>query len=181
MHIFRKPVIKCIAAHGELAILVAKFWRVNDVSKHLIQHIILHWPSQHILIAIADDDPVMPIKCQQWGAMDFFSRQARQGVVREAVSTLIDGLGWFISVDDQASASPIRKNRRGIGASQLGRTVRQALGKLPSGLPNKNNMKNLNLPKAIGKKHVICVSKELGFGTRFEAISKCKHRRSTAE
>lgn len=130
---------------------------------------------------IADDDPVMPFKCQQWGAKDFFSRQAPQGAIREAVSTLIDGLGRLIPVHDQASASPIRKNRWRIGASQMGRTVRQALGKIPDCLPDKNIVQNLHLTKAIGKEHVICVSKKLGFGTRFKVIFKCQHRRSTAE
>jgi DNA-binding NarL/FixJ family response regulator len=170
--------LKYIAAHGVPAIVVADFWLANDASDHLIQQLTLHWPGLPILMMSADDDPVVQLKCQQWGAKGFISKQASPGVIREAVSALIEGLGWFMPLNDQAIVSSIRKNQWPISARELGLTVRQGqiLGMILEGLPNKRIAQSLNVTEATVKEHVTGVMQKLNVKTRMEAIAKLKDR-----
>ncbi len=170
--------LRYIAAHGTPAIVVADFWLADDASEHLIQQLTLHWPDLPILMMSADDDPVVQLKCQQWGAKGFISKQASPGVIREAVSALIEGLRWFMPLNDQASVSSIRKNQWPISARELGLTVRQGqiLGMVLEGLPNKRIAQNINVTEATVKEHVTSVLQKLSVKTRVEAIAKLKDR-----
>ncbi len=170
--------LQYIAAHGVPAIVVADFWLADDSSEHLIQQLTINWPELPILMMSSDDDPVVQIKCQQWGAKGFISKQASPGVIREAVSALIEGLGWFMPLNDQAIASPIRKNQWPITALELGLTVRQGqiLAMIIEGLPNKRIAQNLSVTEATVKEHVTGVLQKLSVKTRVEAIAKLKDR-----
>jgi DNA-binding NarL/FixJ family response regulator len=170
--------LKHIAAHGVPAIVVADFWLADDASEHLIQQLTMHWPDLPILMMSADDDPVVQLKCQQWGAKGFISKQASPGVIREAVSALIEGLGWFMPINDQAVVSSIRKNQWPISARELGLTVRQGqiLSMILEGLPNKKIAQSLNVTEATVKEHVTGVLQKLNVKTRVEAIARLKDR-----
>lgn len=167
-----------IAAHGVPAIVVADFWLANDACEHLIHQLTLRWPDLPILMMSADEDPVVKIKCQQWGAKGFISKQASPGVIREAVSALIEGLGWFMPISHQAIGSPIRKNQWPVSARELGLTVRQGqiLGMILEGLPNKRIAQSLNVTEATVKEHITSILHKLNVKTRIEAIAKLKDR-----
>jgi DNA-binding NarL/FixJ family response regulator len=170
--------LKYIAAHGVPAIVIADFWLADDVSEHLIQQLSLRWPNLPVLMMSADNDPIVQIKCQQWGTKGFISKQASPGVIREAVSALIEGLGWFMPLSDQAVTSTIRKNQWPISARELGLTVRQGqiLGMILEGLPNKRIAQYLNVTEATVKEHVTGVLQKLNVKTRVEVIAKLKDR-----
>jgi DNA-binding NarL/FixJ family response regulator len=170
--------LKYISAHGVPAVVVADFWLADEASEHLIEQLTRQWPELPILMMSADDDPMVQIKCQQWGAKGFISKQASPGVIREAVSALMEGLGWFMPINDQAVASTIRKNQWPISARELGLTVRQGqiLGMILEGLPNKKIAQSLNVTEATVKEHVTGVLQKLNVKTRVEAIAKLKDR-----
>ena len=170
--------LQYIATHGVPAIVVADFWLADDSSEHLIQQLTLNWPALPILMMSSDDDPVVQMKCQQWGAKGFIGKQASPGVIREAVSGLIKGLGWFMPCNDHAVVSPIRKNQWPITALELGLTVRQGqiLAMIIEGLPNKKIAQNLSVTEATVKEHVTGVLQKLSVKTRVEAIAKLKDR-----
>jgi DNA-binding NarL/FixJ family response regulator len=170
--------LKYIAANGAPCIVVVDFWLADGASETLVQALSKDWPELPILMMSADDDPMVQIKCQQWGAKGFISKQVSPGVIREAVSALIEGLGWFMPIDDEAIASPIRKNRWPISARELGLTVRQGqiLGMILDGLPNKKIAQSLSLTEATIKEHVTAVLQKLNVKSRVEAISKLRDR-----
>jgi DNA-binding NarL/FixJ family response regulator len=173
-----KECLQYIASHGVPAIAIVDFWLTNEASESLVQRLSKEWPELPILMMSSDDDPVVQLKCQQWGARGFISKQASPGVIREAVSTLIQGLGWFMPIDDLAIASPIRKNQWPITARELGLTVRQGqiLAMILEGLPNKRIAQNLNVTEATVKEHVTGVLQKLNVKSRVEAIARLKDR-----
>jgi DNA-binding NarL/FixJ family response regulator len=99
-------------------------------------------------------------------------------VIREAVSALIEGLGWFMPISHQAIGSPIRKNQWPVSARELGLTVRQGqiLGMILEGLPNKRIAQSLNVTEATIKEHITSILHKLNVKTRIEAIAKLKDR-----
>jgi DNA-binding NarL/FixJ family response regulator len=173
-----KECLQYIASHGVPAIAVVDFWLTNEASESLVQQLSKEWPQLPILMMSSDDDPIVQIKCQQWGAKGFISKQASPGVIREAISSLIQGLGWFMPLDDQAASPSIRKNQWPISARELGLTVRQGqiLAMILEGLPNKRIAQNLNVTEATVKEHVTGVLQKLGVASRVEAIAQLKDR-----
>lgn len=173
-----KECLQYISDHGAPSIFIIDFWLANEVSERLVQALDKDWPKIPILMMSADDDPVVQLKCQQWGAKGFINKQASPGVIREAVSTLIQGLGWFMPLDLQATTSPIRKNQWPITAGELGLTVRQGqiLAMILEGLPNKRIAQNLNVTEATVKEHVTGVLQKLAVKSRVEAIALLKDR-----
>lgn len=167
-----------IASHGPPSIAVVDFWLSNDASEKLIKRLLTAWPALPILMMSSDDDPVVQLKCQQWGAKGFINKQASPGVIREAVSSVIQGLGWFMPLADQPVGSPIRKNQWPITARELGLTVRQGqiLAMMLEGLPNKRIAQSLNVTEATVKEHVTGVLQKLNVKSRVEAIAQLKDR-----
>ncbi len=173
-----KECLSYIADHGMPSIAVVDFWLSSDASEHLVKRLTSDWPALPILMMSSDDDPVVQIKCQQWGAKGFINKQASPGVIREAVSAVIQGLGWFMPLADQPTISPIRKNQWPITARELGLTNRQGqiLAMLLEGLPNKRIAQNLNVTEATVKEHVTGVLQKLGVKSRVEAIAQLSDR-----
>lgn len=172
---------ECLAhldSHGVPSIAVVDFWLSNDASEVLVKRLLAEYPGLPILMMSADDDPVVQIKCQQWGAKGFINKQVSPGVIREAVSAVIQGLGWFMPLADQPFISPIRKNQWPISARELGLTNRQGqiLAMMLEGLPNKRIAQNLNVTEATVKEHVTGVLQKLGVKSRVEAIAQLKNR-----
>ncbi len=167
-----------IANHGMPSVAVIDFWLSNEVSEVLVTRLNADYPSLPILMMSADDDPMVQSKCQQWGAEGFINKQASPGVIREAVSAVIQGLGWFMPLSDQPMISPIRKNLWPITARELGLTVRQGqiLAMILEGLPNKRIAQSLNVTEATVKEHVTSVLQKLGVKSRIEAIAQLKDR-----
>jgi DNA-binding NarL/FixJ family response regulator len=167
-----------IASHGSPGVVVVDFWLANDASENLVRSLNNQWQEVPILMMSADDDPVVQTKCQQWGAQGFISKQASPGVIREAVSAVIEGLGWFMPLNQSTSNSGIRQNQWPITARELGLTVRQGqiLGMILEGWPNKTIAQNLNVTEATIKEHVTGVLHKLGVKTRVEAIAQLKNR-----
>ncbi len=170
--------LEFMAEHGQPGIVVADFWLANQVSESLVREIGKSWPQVPVLMMSADDDPVVQLKCQQWGAKGFISKQASPGVIREAVSSVIQGLGWYMPLDAQAITSPIRRNQWPVTARELGLTVRQGqiLAMILDGLPNKRIAQNLSVTEATVKEHVTGVLQKLGVKSRVEAIAQLKDR-----
>ena len=170
--------LEFMAEHGQPSIVVADFWLANQVSESLVTEIGKSWPQVPVLMMSADDDPVVQLKCQQWGAKGFISKQASPGVIREAVSSVIQGLGWYMPLDAQANTSPIRRNQWPVTARELGLTVRQGqiLAMILDGLPNKRIAQNLSVTEATVKEHVTGVLQKLGVKSRVEAIAQLKDR-----
>ncbi len=170
--------LRYISHHGAPRIAIVDFWLTNDASEVLIKRLLCDWPALPILMMSADDDPLVQVKCQQWGAKGFISKQTSPGVIREAVTTVIEGLGWFMPLDDMATTSSIRKNQWPISARELRLTPRQGqiLGMILEGLPNKRIAQALNLTEATVKEHVTGVLQKLQVKTRVEAIAQLKNR-----
>lgn len=173
-----KECLAHIASQGMPSIAVVDFWLSNDASEVLVKRLHTEYPKLPILMMSADDDPMVQIKSQQWGAKGFINKQASPGVIREAVSSVIQGLGWFMPLADQPIISPIRKNQWPITARELGLTVRQGqiLAMMLEGLPNKRIAQNLNVTEATVKEHVTGVLQKLGVKSRIEAIAQLKDR-----
>lgn len=167
-----------LASYGVPSIAVVDFWLSNDASEVLVKRLHTEYPSLPILMMSADDDPVVQRKCQEWGAKGFINKQASPGVIREAVSAVIQGLGWFMPLADQPMISLIRKNQWPITARELGLTNRQGqiLAMILEGLPNKRIAQNLSVTEATVKEHVTGVLQKLGVKSRIEAIAQLKDR-----
>ena len=167
-----------IASHGAPGIAVIDFWLSNDASEVLVKRLHADYSSLPILMMSADDDPVVQLKCSEWGAKGFINKQASPGVIREAVSAVIQGLGWFMPLADQPMISTIRKNQWPITARELGLTNRQGeiLAMLLEGLPNKRIAQSLHVTEATVKEHVTGVLQKLGVKSRVEAIAQLKDR-----
>ena len=167
-----------IASHGVPGIAVIDFWLSNDASEVLVKRLRADYSSLPILMMSADDDPVVQLKCSEWGAQGFINKQASPGVIREAVSAVIQGLGWFMPLADQPMISTIRKNQWPITARELGLTNRQGqiLAMMLEGLPNKRIAQSLNVTEATVKEHVTGVLQKLGVKSRVEAIAQLKDR-----
>lgn len=173
-----KECLQHISDHGAPSIMIIDFWLTSEVSENLVRTLSKDWPKLPILMMSSDDDPMVQLKCQQWGAMGFINKQASPGVIREAVSALLQGLGWFMPLDDQVAASSIRKNQWPITSRELGLTMRQGqiLAMILEGLPNKRIAQNLNVTEATVKEHVTGVLQKLGVASRVEAIAQLKDR-----
>jgi DNA-binding NarL/FixJ family response regulator len=165
-----------IAAHGQPAVVVVDFWLQGNTVKPLVEA--LKAMQLPVLVISADDDPMVQMRCQQWGADGFVSKQASPGVVREAVSSLIEGLGWFMPLPDSTS-SQAGGLRLPISASELGLTPRQGqvLGMLLEGQPNKRIAQQLLLTEATVKEHVTGILQRLNAKSRVELIAKFQNRR----
>jgi DNA-binding NarL/FixJ family response regulator len=176
--ISEKECLRYITDHGAPSIVIVDFWLTNEASEDLVQTLGKDWPEIPILMMSSDDDPVVQRKCQQWGAKGFINKQASPGVIREAVSALIQGLGWFMPLDDQAILLSIRKNQWPITARELGLTIRQGqiLAMILDGLPNKRIAQNLNVTEATVKEHVTGLLQKLKVKSRVEAIAQLKDR-----
>jgi DNA-binding NarL/FixJ family response regulator len=173
-----KECLRYISHHGAPDIAIVDFWLTNDASEVLIKRLLCDLPDLPILMMSADDDPLVQTKCQQWGAKGFINKQASPGVIREAVSAVIQGLGWFMPPNDLAITSSIRKNQWPVTARELGLTPRQGqiLGMILEGLPNKRIAQALSLTEATVKEHVSGVLQKLNVKTRVEAIAAFKDR-----
>ena len=173
-----KECLRYISHHGAPAVAIVDFWLANDASEMLIRRLLCDWPALPILMVSADDDPVVQTKCQLWGTKGFINKQASPGVIREAVSAVVQGLGWFMPQADLAIASSIRKNQWPVTARELGLTPRQGqiLGMILEGMPNKRIAQALNLTEATVKEHVSGVLQKLNVKTRVEAIAALKDR-----
>lgn len=180
--ISEKECLQHIADHGAPSIMVIDFWLANEASESLVKTLCNDWPTLPILMMSADDDPIVQTKCQQWGAKGFINKQASPGVIREAISALIQGLGWFMPLDHQVSSPSIRRNQWPITARELGLTTRQGqiLAMILEGLPNKRIAQNLHVAEATVKEHVTGVLQKLGVATRLEAIAQLRDRRFQA-
>jgi DNA-binding NarL/FixJ family response regulator len=164
-----------IEKQGLPAVAIIDFWLKGEISQALLYTLVKKWPSLPLLVISADDDPMVQIKCQQWGAQGFINKQVSPGVVREAVSCLIQGLGWFMPIPAQDSSVI---HRLPISAKELGLTPRQGqvLSQLLDGLPNKDIARQLFLSEATVKEHITGIFQRLGVKNRVEVISKLKHR-----
>jgi DNA-binding NarL/FixJ family response regulator len=173
-----KECMQFISELGAPTIFIVDFWLGNEVSEGLVRTLCRDLPQIPILMMSSDDDPVVQFKCQQWGAKGFISKQASPGVIREAVSALIQGLGWFMPLDNRVPSPSIRKNQWPITARELGLTMRQGqiLAMILDGLPNKRIAQNLNVTEATVKEHVTGVLQKLGVTSRVEAIAQLKDR-----
>jgi DNA-binding NarL/FixJ family response regulator len=173
-----KECMQYISDHGAPSIVIVDFWLTHEASEGLVRALCKDWPKIPILMMSSDDDPVVQLKCQQWGAKGFINKQASPGVIREAVSALIQGLGWFMPLGDQATSTSIRKNQWPITARELGLTMRQGqiLAMILEGLPNKRIAQHLNVTEATVKEHVTGVLQKLGVASRVEAIAQLKDR-----
>ena len=159
-------------------IAVVDFWLSNEACESLVQQLSKQWPELPILMMRADDDPVVQLRCQQWGAKGFISKQASPSVICDAVSSLIQGLEWFMPLDGQATSRSIRKNQWTITARELGLTVRQrqTLAMILEGLSNKRITQNLNVTEPTVKELVTGVLLKLDVASRVEAIAQLKNR-----
>ncbi len=173
-----KECLAHISTYGMPLAMVIDFWLANGASESLVKSLRTHWPKLPILMMSADDDPIVQLKCLQWGAQGFINKQASPGVIREAVSAVIQGLGWFMPLDNRAVSCGIRKNQWPVSARELGLTVRQGqiLAMVLEGLPNKRIAQNLNVTEATVKEHVTSILQKLGVASRLEAIAQLKNR-----
>lgn len=168
-----------ITRNGLPSIVIVDFWLAHDASENLVRRLAGEWQTLPVLMMSADDDPLVQMKCQQWGAQGFISKQVSPGVIREAVSAVIQGLGWFMPQDQAASPPTIRQNQWPVTARELGLTVRQGqiLGMILEGWPNKKIANHLNVTEATVKEHVTGILQKLHVKTRVEAIAQLKNRR----
>jgi DNA-binding NarL/FixJ family response regulator len=168
-----------IAENGNPAIVVVDFWIQGNTVKALIEALkLMQLP---VLVISADDDPMVQMRCQQWGADGFVSKQATPGILREAVSSLIQGLGWFMPLSEGVAGTAISAAapRLSISARELGLTTRQGqvLAMILEGQPNKRIAQQMGLTEATVKEHVTGIFQRLGAKSRVELISKFQNRR----
>lgn len=168
--------LACLKEEGLPSIALIDFWLKEEISQSLLQALRSQSASLPILVVSADDDPMVQLKSKQWGANGFISKQASPGVVREAVSCLIQGLGWFMPTPSQEASTV---NRLPVSAKDLGLTTRQGqvLAMVLDGLPNKDIAHKLFLSEATVKEHITGIFQRLGAKSRVELIAKFKHRR----
>jgi DNA-binding NarL/FixJ family response regulator len=168
-----------IESHGAPIALILDFWLRGNASEHLVIRLRDNWPEVPILMISSDDDPVVQLKCEQWGTQGFISKQASPMVVVNAVTAVIRGLDWFEPPNPDVLGSSIRKNQWPITAAELGLTTRQGqiLAMIIEGLPNKRIALNLNVAEATVKEHVTIVLQKLGVKSRVQAISKLQTKR----
>ncbi|NJM44211.1 MAG: response regulator transcription factor [Brachymonas sp.] len=166
-----------IETHGRPAIVVLDFWLQGHTCEPLARA--LTEQKIPVLMISADDDPLVQARCQQWGANGFISKQASPGVVREAVTCLVEGLGWFMPIAVAQSYQQNVNNRLPISVRELGLTTRQGqvLSMMLEGQPNKRIAQHLSLTEATIKEHVTGILQRLGVRSRVEAIAKLQHRR----
>jgi DNA-binding NarL/FixJ family response regulator len=165
--------------HEPPAIAIVDFWLSENACESLVLELTRRMPALPILIMSADDDPIVQIKCMEWGAHGFINKQANPGVIREAVLALLQGLTWFTPPDTQLRSPSIRHNQWPVSARELGLTARQGqiLGMILQGQPNKRIAQELSLTEATVKEHVTGILSRLGVKSRVEAISKLQNRR----
>jgi DNA-binding NarL/FixJ family response regulator len=170
---------ECLAyidEHEPPAVVIVDFWLHGDTSRQLVEA--LKHKGLRVLVISADDDPMVSAKSEQWGADGFISKQAAPGVVREAVSCLIEGLGWFMPGGQAKAADAQTGQRIAVSARELGLTKRQGevLALMLQCQPNKRIAQELNLTEATVKEHVTGILARLGAKNRVEIVSRFKHR-----
>jgi DNA-binding NarL/FixJ family response regulator len=184
---------ECLQRLRELplpALVVADFWLHGQTVETLATTVkIMQIP---LLVISADDDPMVQKRCQQWGAQGFVSKLSPPGVLREAVSSLLQGLGWFMPLAEHeggaqdASSGCMQgastSNRLTLSARELGLTPRQGqvLGMILLGQPNKRIAIQLSLTEATVKEHVTGIFQRLQVKSRIELIAKFQHRNLVA-
>jgi DNA-binding NarL/FixJ family response regulator len=161
------------------SIAILDFWLGEDSCEFLVVALRKAIPDLLILIMSADDDPIVQLKSVEWGANGYINKQAKPGVIREAVLALLQGLSWFTEPDSQNRSPSIRHNQWPISARELGLTARQGqiLSLILQGMPNKRIAQQLSLSEATVKEHVTGILGRLGVKSRVEAIAKLQNRR----
>lgn len=171
--------LEYLAGHPHPAIVIADFWMQGDTTCTLVTE--LKKMQLPVLMISADDDPMVQIRCQEWGADGFISKQASPGVLREAVSSLIQGLGWFMPLAQKNhDALDVNcANRIPVSARELGLTRRQGevFAAILQGKPNKRIAQQLCVTEATVKEHITGIFQRLGAKTRVELITKFQNRR----
>ncbi len=167
-----------IETHDLPALVIVDFWILGDTSRELVWALKLK--RLPVLVISADDDPMIQQKSQEWGADGFISKQSSPGVVIEAVSCLIKGLGWFMPMQAaQVHHDSVQRNRIPVSARELGLTPRQGeiLVQILEGYPNKKIADLLFLSEATVKEHITGIFQRLNVKSRVELISRLKHRK----
>lgn len=178
--VYKASMQECLdhlETHPAPGLVIVDFWLMGETSRSLV--FTLKKMGLAVLVISADDDPMIQAKSQEWGADGFISKQASPGVVIEAVTCLIKGLGWFMPEHSPPSHEETRRNRIPVSARELGLTPRQGqiLAQILEGHPNKKIADHLFLSEATVKEHITGIFQRLNVKSRVELIARLKHRK----
>jgi DNA-binding NarL/FixJ family response regulator len=174
----KQECLDYLEAHAAPALVIVDFWLMGEPSSALVRA--LKQKGLVVLVISADDDPMIQQKSQDWGADGFISKQASPSVLIEAVTCLINGLGWFMptpEADLQRRAD--QRHRIPVSARELGLTPRQGdtLALILEGYPNKKIADQLFVSEATVKEHITGIFQRLAVRSRVELIAQFKNRR----
>lgn len=121
------------------------------------------YPALPISIVSASEEPRVIAAAQQLGAAAFIPKSSSLDVMRDALSAVREGDGWF-------PETPAQEDQDLTQIASLTPAQRRILSSMREGLLNKQIAYDLTISEATVKAHITAIFRKLGVNNRTQAV-----------
>lgn len=150
-------------AEGAVEALLLDLHMVDSTGLSVLMDLRQDYPALPIVIVSASEEPRVAAAAAQLGAAGFIPKSASLDAMREGLSAVQGGDGWFPEVNAGADDDLAR-------IASLTPAQRRILAAIRQGLLNKQIAYELAISEATVKAHITAILRKLGVSSRTQAV-----------
>lgn len=150
-------------AEGAAEALLLDLHMVDSTGLSVLMDLRQDYPALPIVIVSASEEPRVAAAAAQLGAAGFIPKSASLDAMREGLSAVQGGDGWFPEVNAGADDDLAR-------IASLTPAQRRILAAIRQGLLNKQIAYELAISEATVKAHITAILRKLGVSSRTQAV-----------
>jgi DNA-binding NarL/FixJ family response regulator len=151
-------------AQGGVETLLLDLHMADSTGLAVLMDLRQDYPALPIVIVSASEEPRVAAAAAQLGAAGFIPKSASLDAMREGLTAVQGGDGWFPDSGEAAADDDLAR------IASLTPAQRRILAAIRQGLLNKQIAWELSISEATVKAHITAILRKLGVGSRTQAV-----------